>query len=487
MAQPMTSILDSLINQLIPLKPGNGNNVTNSAHQNPIEAQVIQVTKMAGSTTTSDPAFKIIVISGKQPYELSSNTAIPVGSLVKLTIAQNNVATILNISQAEMTALNGAALNSTLTKPVISSTAIAATSITAEHPYAATLTKLSANRSTIEQALRQTLPQQQAVRTLLPLLQQIAQQPPRHWPPQLTHNLQVLLQQFPSATQLQQPQGVKNAVANNGIFLEAKLAQWLNNPPLASAQNNPQNHLQGKALTLDIKALIARVIGQIDKVPTADTIKPLAAAKSLETTDLSKQLAPVYTPLPLNEAILSNSHRNGTATGSANEQGLDVLLRQLSSLLLSSLARTQLNQLETLSTRRQHTVDNQGPANSWTLEIPIMQGKHIDNLTLRIDQQPEDEQQSNKPTNRKLWTVMLSFDLHALGKMTVQLKVLDQSVSATVWSQLEHTHHQVKQQIDNLKKNLEKTGVKVKQIECQLGLPEKTPRPLYSQLVDVRT
>ena len=82
---------------------------------------------------------------------------------------------------------------------------------------------------------------------------------------------------------------------------------------------------------------------------------------------------------------------------------------------------------------------------------------------------------------------MLAFDLHTLGKMNVQLKILDQSVSAKVWSQLEHTHQTVKQQIQGLKGNLEKVGVNVKQVECQLGLPAKSQIPIYNQLVDIRT
>ena len=133
------------------------------------------------------------------------------------------------------------------------------------------------------------------------------------------------------------------------------------------------------------------------------------------------------------------------------------MLRQLSGQLLASLARTQLNQLETLATRQQNTPDNQGPINSWTLEIPIIHGKNIDNLDVRIDQHLVDEEQDGSNKNgQDLWTIMLAFDLHKLGKMNVQLKVIDMSVSATVWSQLENTHLEVKREINGLKLNLEK-------------------------------
>ena len=82
---------------------------------------------------------------------------------------------------------------------------------------------------------------------------------------------------------------------------------------------------------------------------------------------------------------------------------------------------------------------------------------------------------------------MLAFDLHALGKMNIQLKVIEKSVSATVWSQLENTHREVLREITGLKTNLEKIGVNVKHVDCQLGLPPKQNIPIYKQLVDIRT
>ena len=82
---------------------------------------------------------------------------------------------------------------------------------------------------------------------------------------------------------------------------------------------------------------------------------------------------------------------------------------------------------------------------------------------------------------------MLAFDLHNLGKMNVQLKVVEKSVSAVVWSQLENTHREVKQQVKSLSQSLEKVGVNVKHVDCQLGLPPKNNLPIYQQLVDVRT
>ena len=517
----MKANTDSLINQQLPLKSPSGNLLNTAAKSGVMDAVVTSNSRIAAPTSAGSEQFRINISVGQQKFELITNATIAAGSRLQITIAQNNLATILSITNPA----NGSASNSTaaMGRPALhttgllvgtSSTTIPApsskspsteTHATLSNPL---LTVSGKNRSLIEQGLRQTLPHQQPLKNLLPLLLKIAQQPSASWPKELTQNATQLLKLFPSSQQLQQSTALKQVISNSGIFLEAKLAQLsINNPNNNNIATGSNQRSTNSALSLDLKGLIQRVILLTDSaagsqngaqaaVKAAVLTEKITAKPSFPGTPLvpsaggesSESLKPSALFQGYPSDLAASNTTTPSSTGSSNDRNVDVLLRQLSGQLLASLARTQLNQLETLATRQQNTPDNQGPINSWTLEIPIIHGKNIDNLDVRIDQHLIDEEHDGSNENgQNLWTIMLAFDLHKLGKMNVQLKVIDMSVSATVWSQLENTHLEVKREINGLKLNLEKVGVNVKQVDCQLGLPPKQNIPIYKQLVDVRT
>jgi len=517
----MKANTDSLINQQLPLKSPSGNLLNTAAKSGVMDAVVTSNSRIAASTSAGSEQFRINISVGQQKFELITNAPIAAGSRLQITITQSNLATILAItnpvssSASNNTALMGrAALPTTGLLVGTSNTTIPAPS--SKSPSAEThaalsnslLTVSGKNRSLIEQGLRKTLPHQQPLKNLLPLLLKIAQQPSASWPKELTQNATQLLKLFPSSQQLQQSTALKQVISNSGIFLEAKLAQLslnnANNNNIATGSNQRSNN---SALSLDFKGLIQRVILLTDNAAGSQngaqtavkaavltekiTVKPSfpgAPVVPSASGESSENLKPSALFQGYPSDLAASNTAKSSSTGSSNDRNVDVLLRQLSGQLLASLARTQLNQLETLATRQQNTPDNQGPINSWTLEIPIIHGKNIDNLDVRIDQHLVDEEQDGSNKNgQDLWTIMLAFDLHKLGKMNVQLKVIDMSVSATVWSQLENTHLEVKREINGLKLNLEKIGVNVKQVDCQLGLPPKQNIPIYKQLVDVRT
>ncbi len=521
--QTMPVSVDSLINQLVPLKPATGNNLAAAAKAGILEATVLtsqltdgkgtpgkpvinaELLKPATPNPNNEQQYKVQITANKQSYELVTKVPLPPGTKIQLSIAQNNLATILTITSpttAQTTNAGNATspasnttLSNTLTNTNTSSTdktqAINTPVTTRVLTGEATATN---NRPAIEQGIRQALPQQQPLRNLLPLIQQIVQQPPQQIPKELLQNLNTLLQQFPTSQQAMQAKPLQQAINNNGIFFEAKLAQQpANNNNTIQSTGNDITRLGGTAnnpLSQDLKGMLQKLATQVDKssstsTATTTTASPLVTSLTTGTEDGKQALTySPNAPAPLSAELTTPAN----TTQASAEKNVDVLLRQLSNQLLATLARTQLNQLESLAARQSNTPDNQGPLNSWTMELPIVHGKNIDNLEMRIDQHLiEDGNDSETNEGTKQWTVMLAFDLHALGKMNVQLKIIEKSVSATVWSQLENTHREVKQHVNSLSKNLEKIGVNVKHVDCQLGLPPKNNLPIYKQLVDVRT
>lgn len=503
----MASIIDTLVNQLLPVR------TSSTALSAPQQSAVIEAVVLANSpllqTGSGDSQFKVTLASGEQRLELTTNLPIPPGATVQLKLAANNLAVVLAITekagQQTTQPLPGQLL------PILSRGANLLQASTPGQPVPATNTPLLQTASTlptspnpaaginaeanpiaqqrlvIDQLVRQALPQQQPLRELVPVLQSILTQP-QPLPRALGQALTQLLARFPTPQQLQTPAPLKQAVRDSGIFLESKLSR-----PQAPANAGPERlgsqapaaemTKPGATDNRDLKALIERVLPQLQKLTGEDGAREPGATSPAAALANSYGLPPGIIPTTGHSPPHNSGHRSA---GHTNEQSLDVLLRQLSRQLMASLARTQMHQMDSLTTRQAFTQDPQSPINTWALEIPILNGNQVENLDLRIEQhQQQDAQQADKRVTA--WTVMLNFDLHQSGRMQVQLTIIEKTVSAVIWSQLEKTHQQVQRHIRELQQGFEKVGVLVKKVECQIGIPAADRSPLYRQLVDVHT
>jgi hypothetical protein len=491
--------LDALINQLVSLKALSG------AKQAKLTATVMEAVVLSSSPlvkpSSQRPTQHQVVLKtpNNQQYQITSQTPLPVGSNIQLKLNSDNTAVLIRVLDKD----HQAPANSTASQQTTAAKTQAPGSIPSTALNNSPASSAATAKPTIDliaHNVREILPQQQPLRALLPLLQSLSQPQSQSLPPSLQAQIKTLLQQFPNKDQLQQPQQLKQLIRNSGVFLESKLA-------FVAQSRNSQALMKSPALQNDIKSQLQKISQQLSQFQQskADSKSPAPATAlhsenkpnlppSITRTTLASstlqdipQTAPktedktIPPPLPA-----ATSQATGGSQSTANPAtNLDVVLQQLGRQLLASLARTQLNQLESMVHRAAVTPDNQGPSNSWILEIPIMHGNQIDNLELRIDQ----EQAGNDADQQKQkqWTVMLAFDLHALGKMSVQLQVAGKNVSATVWSQLEHTHLEVQQQINSLQKSLEKVGVSVDRVNCYHGMPSKDTPPIHQQLVDLHT
>ena len=488
-----SAVLDALINQLVTLKPLGGLN-PKTVSPAVLEAVVLSSTQLAKPSNQNTAPFRIVVAGpDQQRYEITSKSPFPAGTRIQLKLTGDNSAVLLKIleqptnNKTNASSLSNTHSSETATKPAFNNNSAAQTS----------------NKTILSDGVRRNLPLQQPLKNLLPVLQQLASLPEQALPSSTREQIQTLLQYFPKPEQLQQPQAVKQFVRNSGVFLESKLAY-------AAQSKNTEALLQSPALQKDIKTQLQQLSQQLTQ-PSA-TNKPSDAAPSATTTTAlhSRPQAPSSSTGTISSTINTTGEPEltqaekallGTAAAgvsSSNQQNiqasastiqdnnLDILLQQLGRQLLASLARTQINQLESLSQRAANNPDAaQAPTNSWVLEIPIQQGQRVDNLELRIDQ--EEGQENSDGSKQKQWTVMLAFDLHNLGKMSVQLKIVSQSVEATVWSQLQHTHQQVQARINSLQNSLEKIGVKVERVACYHGMPAKDAPNIHQQLVDLHT
>lgn len=495
----MPPTIDSLLNQLMPIT--GGRSLSPSQQSAVIEAVVVSNSPLL-KTGDGTPQIRVTVSTPQQQLELTSQLPLPVGARVQLKLTADNLATLLALTLPSKSGTNTAPSQPTNANPLPGAADNAATR-TAGGGNPATLRASAAliqsllsprgnpeePRQLIDQAIRQTLPQQQPIRALIPLVLSALKQP-QALPKPLVESLNQLVRQLPTPDQMQHPQPLKQAMLNSGLFLESRLAgqQQAARPDTSTARTSPQGAAPGtqesakELLNRDTKALIERILPQLQKL-TGEKDNP---PPNTPSTPVPHTYGPAgELSVSINMTGAAGHHRPHSRNGQP-QQSVDVLLRQLSRQLMASLARTQLNQLDSLSNRQAISNDPQSPVNTWHLEIPILNGNRIDNLELQIEQRQSDadDQDGERKT---AWSVMLNFDLHQLGKMQVQLIIIEKTVSAIVWSQLEPTHQQVRQHLQGLRADLEKVGVTVKKVECQLGLAPNDRMAFYRQLVDVHT
>ncbi|NOY66358.1 MAG: hypothetical protein GXP13_02975 [Gammaproteobacteria bacterium] len=121
-------------------------------------------------------------------------------------------------------------------------------------------------QSLVETAIRTILPRQQSHAQLLSnLVQALSDKQLLRFPENIQSVIKRLYQSLPDINSLRSADGVKMAINNSGLFLEAKLVQ--NNPPVA--------------FTNDFKANLLRLVQALQQVPTAGLpIKPSATVGS---------------------------------------------------------------------------------------------------------------------------------------------------------------------------------------------------------------
>lgn len=277
--------------------------------------------------------------------------------------------------------------------------------------------------------------------------------------------------------------------------LETKVANAGSAPadkPPAVPDNMRPRPAERAVVDRDIKAGMQRLLAVVEQVQsragTPNASPPLIAANGPSAPLTSGAVvqssndALTYLQRPL----IPTETGVDPIVAKHNDDNTDVLLQQLGKLLQSSLARTQLNQLESLQQRAGTPSDSQPNPNSYVLEIPIVHHKHIDNLRLQINEETV-AGGSRQSKTHKVWRVMLGFDLHALGKLSVQLHLSGKAVNATLWSQLAGTHALVQQHVDDFQKGLSSIGVTVQRVDCQLGTPPAALTQWHRQRVDLHT
>lgn len=289
----------------------------------------------------------------------------------------------------------------------------------------------------ITEALRASLPRQAPLPQLLARLAPLAQ-PQAEAGAGLTRPLleqiSQLINRLAHSGDTFHGAGLRRALADSGVLLEAKLARADSRPAQFSSDI--------KAGLLQLRAaLVTTIPGTLAEPPAqyGATLPPLRGAPLIAQAAGSAQTG-AGAPAP------------PTAT-------------QLLGLIDAALARIQLSQIASLP-----IVEDKKPA--WMFELPVRHGELINVFQVRIEAPNPDQRHSNAVHTKNLpWCIELAFDLGQLGPMHARISAHQAHVSVSLWAVRNETVSLFNQQIETLRSNLQHDGLEVDNLVCLPGTP----------------
>jgi len=265
-----------------------------------------------------------------------------------------------------------------------------------------------------------------------------------------------LLAGLPDVQQLSTPKGLAQALANSGLFLEAKLLNG----------DNP-------SLTPDMKGNLLRLIAQMTPgLPANTSLNAVIAANTLAQAlpsfvrnalgtlgQVSAKPQPGGFPLP--SRLLQSL---------AGEGDLEHLLR----LAAAAVSRLQSHQLSSLE--QTGLTDDGRLQTTWQLEIPMRTLQDVVPLQVKLQREdPPEKEQSEKREEREpkqqLWRVELAFDLDPLGPLQVQAQLTQGRLSSQLWAERPYTASLIESHLGGLRERLLSCGLEVGDLDCHLGTP----------------
>jgi len=311
-------------------------------------------------------------------------------------------------------------------------------------------------------------------------------------------SLTQLVQGLSERQSLQQPEGLRQALNNSGLFLESRLKNTPAQPLLT--QDLKANLLQlaqqlrtaltepGQSRVLDNPALMQKLPAEVQTALRQLTITPQ------ELRNLPAQVPPALasrgqTPMQLLLGLLSGltSHSVQTPPTTANTpqtsnmtgvqafiQAREMvagpaqqaalrgaewqILRELLREVESASARIQFNQLSML-----RDPDTPSNTNVWLFDLPVKDKQQLEMLQMRLEQHGAGQNKDDEA----IWQVQLNLETQNLGPMQARISLHQQDVQVVILAERQDSIVLLSRYIEDLNQRLDKLGVTVSHLSCR--------------------
>ncbi len=383
---------------------------------------------LTATVTSQKSADTVILKAQNQQIEVRTNPDKPlnVGDQLKLVVAKENNSVILRVLQQE-------------TPKMV--------------------------HETKQQLLRESIPKQAGMEKLTTLLNQVSsnvKEALKLLPAPIEQQFKKLIEHLPAKTSLNNEVGLKTAIKDSGIFLEAKL--------LAETiiKKSPEQLL--KPAGQSAKQTSGKITGQSTGLITPHT-STLDIAKDLKTNLLQlsdvinkykQQVENQNSSFPKQGQLkpMLETTKNAAAKTKNSTKAMNMALKLdaeiINKQIESSIARIEVNQSKAIVTH-----DNQAPL--WSVELPVKDKQDIDLLKLNIKADRDSKSNNEK---EQLWTAHIKIDFENLGAVSARLSLIDKEVNATLWSENETLNKLINDNLFLLDKQIERCGLSTGNITC---------------------
>lgn len=335
-----------------------------------------------------------------------------------------------------------------------------------------------------QQLLRETLPRQAGLEKMNAVLKQVqakAQGVVAALPAPVKKQLQKLIDTLPTPKSLNTGQGVKSALADSGLFLEAKLlSQAKPQPPAAALARAPIQQvpvLPGTDLKANLLQL-ARVIKQAQPATQAAT----GSTTSTVSTKLAHAVVNEAAGLTKKNSTAGAAVVTTTQAAATQRQSAPVPLvikqvdvEQLGKQVEAALARIETNQARAIVTDGQ-------PLTAWNFEIPVKDQDELDLVKLDLEQRKNNDENEETQGN---WTVNLRIEFESGGNLSARVSMFVSEMNVALWSHENNIDELIATNLNRLDERLHNKGLQLKQVQHIQLLEEKSGPQQETNLINI--
>lgn len=327
-------------------------------------------------------------------------------------------------------------------------------------------TNLGASEAKIAEFVKQFLPRHEAAPVFLnQLIKDLPQLMKNETVPQALKDIAAqIIQNLPPKEQLVSSQGLKQALTNSGLFLEAKL------PAQAELIKVLPQLIKNESLPLSIQRIAINVLQNLTQKDPLLNI-PASQPKPLSTTELAA--------LKLNlekQTATSNTAPLDQEDFKANLlKFIDALKQELSAQSELPPNPVELDLLKNLQTKTENTVakivldqlvslpKEESTKQVWVIDIPFLDRQRAESVRIEIQQDKENTQYAGN----KDWSVNITITPPELGTIHCLVSYRNEVINTFFKSNSFKTAELIKHNLDYLKNQLEESGLKTGHLDAQ--------------------
>ena len=286
-----------------------------------------------------------------------------------------------------------------------------------------------------------------------------------------------IIRNLPPKEQLVTSQGLKQAIANSGLFLEAKL-------PAAMSQTELLKELPQLIKNESVPQSLQRIAVEILQNLTQK--QPLLDSPSPEQPAASPKQAPEAesTPakvIPANDGITAKTGNPELAAGDFKANLLkfiQALKQEINPQGEQPLNQVDLDLLKNLQHKTENTVaklvldqlmslpKEDSPKQLWIIDIPFIDRQQAESVRIEVQQDKENKHQSEDNSD---WSVNITITPPGLGTIHCIVAYRNNEINTFFKSQNSQTTELIKHNLDYLKNQLEESGLKTGHMDAHDG------------------